>query len=227
MISKKTKVLAIMLIVALVLSIASVVNAYSTTGTLTSSTSKLVEGETVTISLNLSSIDAGEGLQSIEATLDYDTNVFETLASSGVSGSSGWNISYEPTTKRIAGEVDGATKMTANGTIATITLKAKSTISVSSTTIKLSEIVVSGGSVASGGTGDIDVPDATCTLTKPAPTPSTTPASTTPSTDKTISAKEIPQTGVDYTTVAAMAIAAVVGIICLVRYIVYRKNTIG
>ena len=66
------------------------------------------------------------------------------------------------------------------------------------------------------------------TLTKPAaPAPSTTPSKTTPSTDKTISEKQIPQTGVNYTAVSIMAVVAVIGIICLVRYIVYKKNTIG
>lgn len=226
--TKKVKALVIMLVISLVLSIASVVNAFSTTGTLTSSTTKLVEGETVTISFNLSNIDAGEGLQSMEATLDYDSNVFEALAATGVTGSNGWNVTYEPTTKRVAGELDSTAKMKTNGTIATITLKAKSTISVNSTTVKLSEIIVSGGSVATGGTGDIEVSDAMVTLTKPAaPAPSTTPSKTTPSTDKTISEKQIPQTGVNYTAVAIMAVVAVIGIICLVRYIVYKKNTIG
>ena len=40
------------------------------------SDSKLKEGDTVTINVNLTNVNAGNGINTITAQLDYDTNVF-------------------------------------------------------------------------------------------------------------------------------------------------------
>ena len=132
-------------------------------------------------------------------------------------------------------------KVTKGETVLTITLKVKSTLSVKSTTVTLKDIVVSGGRVQDGGTGDISVNNASVTInadsdaisknentTSNTTTTNTTNSSKTNTTkqntilkDNTVTKKStLPKTGIGQSGIIAIVVIAVVGIFC---YVLYKK----
>lgn len=158
----------IMLVIALMLitintMVMSATGGNYSVGVLLNSKSKLKEGDTVTVSFNLTSVNAGNGIDTITAAIEYDENVFEPLKRSSFV-SEDWAPSYSSTSKMITLIKDS--KTTAPETVATINLKVKASINVESTTITLKDIVASGGRVVDGGTGDITVSNAIVTLNK-------------------------------------------------------------
>ena len=138
-------------------------NNYSVGISLTSN-SKLKEGDTVTVNVNLTSVNAGNGIDTIAASIDYDTNVFEVLSTSNLSMTNEWAPSFSATSKMLT--LIKNSKVTAPQVVLTINFKVKSTINVDSTKITLKNIIASGGRVVDGGTGDITVKDAIVTLSK-------------------------------------------------------------
>lgn len=143
---------------------------YSVFVSLTSNSS-LKENEIVNVNVNLSNINAGNGIDVIVAKLNYDKNIFETPKSSDFNSNTGWHISYEPRTDMLTAIRDN--KVIQNQTVFTLGLKARSTVNVDSTTISLQNIVVSGGRIIDGGTGDIYVNNTSINIKKPIPAPST------------------------------------------------------
>ena len=157
----KLKTLLTVSIMALIVVISTISNAASVGMTL-SSNSKLKAGDTVTVTMSLGNIDAGNGIDTITAELNYDKNVFETVETSNLIASNSWTPTYASSTNMLTAVKNS--KVTKGETVLTITLKVKSTLSVKSTTVTLKDIVVSGGRVQDGGTGDINVNNASVTI---------------------------------------------------------------
>ncbi len=158
----KLKTLITVSIMALIVVISTISNAASV-GMSLSSKSKLKAGDTVTVTMSLGNIDAGNGIDTITAAeLNYDKNVFETVETSNLIASNSWTPTYASSTNMLT--VLKNSKVTKGETVLTITLKVKSTLSVKSTTVTLKDIVVSGGRVQDGGTGDINVNNASVTI---------------------------------------------------------------
>lgn len=226
----KIKSLIAIALIAMIIIMNTVVLAADTNysvGMSLTSNSKLKEGETVTINVNLTNINAGAGIDALTAGIEYDSNVFETLSTSSFTSSTNWTPTFAETTNKMTGLKNQ--KVTAPETMFTITLKVKQSISVDSTTITLKNIVVSGGIVANGGTGDIKVDNASVTINKEKESTSTTtpvnntkPVSNTGVTDTTTTKKTtLPKTGVvQYGTIAIVVIA----IIGIFSYVLYKKN---
>ena len=191
-----------------------------------SSSSKLKEGETVTINVKLTSVNAGAGIDALTAGIEYDTNVFETLSTSNFTSSTGWTPTFAASTNKMTGLK--SEKITSSENMFTITLKAKSEINVDSTTITLKNAVVSGGIIANGGTGDIKVNNASVTISKEKEATSITEDIETTNTagnitilnDKTTSNKNIPKTGIEqYVLIALVGIM----IVAIFSYAVYKN----
>lgn len=151
----KNKISLNIMLIICILSFASIVNAFSVTINLTT-TSKLKPGEVVEIVINLSSIDAGEGINSIEATLEYDKNVFDEVTEDNLVGLNKWKVQgYN--------EENGMFTALRNEKVNTsidmiqISLRVKENVNVDKTNVTVKDIRVSGGSVEFGGTGDIEV----------------------------------------------------------------------
>ena len=123
---------------------------YTAVGNLTSNTNVLEAGSTVTVSFNLASINVGDnaGINAMQATVDYDTAVFEKITSDSCSGSNGWSPAYNQ--KLVLARMSGCT--TSTEPMVTITFKTLSDISATETTITLKDITVAGtsGSWSSG-----------------------------------------------------------------------------
>ena len=192
-----------------------------------SSSSKLKAGDTVTVTMSLGNIDAGNGIDTITAELNYDKNVFETVETSNLIASNSWTPTYASSTNMLT--VLKNSKVTKGETVLTITLKVKSTLSVKSTTVTLKDIVVSGGRVQDGGTGDINVNNASVTINADSDAISknentisntTTTTNTTTNTtkqnttlkDNTVTKKStLPKTGIGQSGIIAIVVIAIVG----------------
>lgn len=231
----KLKTLITVSIMALIVVISTISNAASVGMTL-SSNSKLKAGDTVTVTMSLGNIDAGNGIDTITAELNYDKNVFETVETSNLIASNSWTPTYASSTNMLT--VVKNSKVTKGETVLTITLKVKSTLSVKSTTVTLKDIVVSGGRVQDGGTGDISVNNASVTINADSDaisknentTGNTTNSSKTNTTkqnttlkDNTVTKKTtLPKTGIGQSGVIAIVVIAIVGTF---SYVLYKKTS--
>ena len=233
----KLKTLLTVSIMALIVVISTISNAASVGMTL-SSNSKLKAGDTVTVTMNLGNIDAGNGIDTITAELNYDKNVFETVETSNLIASNSWTPTYASSTNMLTAVKNS--KVTKGETVLTITLKVKSTLSVKSTTVTLKDIVVSGGRVQDGGTGDINVNNASVTINADSDAISknentisntTTTTNTTTNTtkqnttlkDNTVTKKTtLPKTGIEQGGVIAIVVIAIVGTF---SYVLYKKTS--
>ena len=233
----KLKTLLTVSIMALIVVISTISNAASVGMTL-SSNSKLNAGDTVTVTMSLGNIDAGNGIDTITAELNYDKNVFETVETSNLIASNSWTPTYASSTNMLTAVKNS--KVTKGETVLTITLKVKSTLSVKSTTVTLKDIVVSGGRVQDGGTGDINVNNASVTINADSDAISknentisntTTTTNTTTNTtkqnttlkDNTVTKKTtLPKTGIEQGGVIAIVVIAIVGTF---SYVLYKKTS--
>lgn len=220
----KIKGVITLLIVFIILSVATSVFAqeqnYSVGMALTSS-SKLKEGDIVTVKVNLTTINAGNGIDTITAELNYDQDVFEALTSTDITAGTDWTPSYANTTKMLT--IQKNTKVTAAENVLTIKLKVKNVINTDSTTITLKDIVASGGRVVDGGTGDISVNNASVTISKDKLQPIQTPTTSTNTTvkDNTVTkTPTLPKTGIEQYGIIAIIVIAIVAIF---SYVVYKK----
>lgn len=233
----KLKTLITVSIMALIVVISTISNAASV-GMLLSSNSKLKAGDTVTVTMSLGNIDAGNGIDTITAELNYDKNVFETVETSNLIASNSWTPTYASSTNMLT--VLKNSKVTKGEAVLTITLKVKSTLSVKSTTVTLKDIAVSGGRVQDGGTGDISVNNASVTInadsdaiskTENTISNTTTTTNTTTNTtkqnttlkDNTVTKKTtLPKTGIEQGGVIAIVVIAIVGTF---SYVLYKKTS--
>ena len=233
----KLKTLLTVSIMALIVVISTISNAASVGMTL-SSNSKLKAGDTVTVTMSLGNIDAGNGIDTITAELNYDKNVFETVETSNLIASNSWTPTYASSTNMLTAVKNS--KVTKGETVLTITLKVKSTLSVKSTTVTLKDIVVSGGRVQDGGTGDKNVNNASVTINADSDAISknentisntTTTTNTTTNTtkqnttlkDNTVTKKTtLPKTGIEQGGVIAIVVIAIVGTF---SYVLYKKTS--
>ena len=215
----RVRILSLIIVMLVALSGINMVKAATSIVTLTSD-SKLKAGDTVTISVNMAS-----GYEGIQGKLNYDTNVFES-ASMEKAGT--WNANLS---NGIA-VIDRETAASGTETAATLTLKVKDNISVTSTTIKLENVkgTQNGGSV----TGDT----ATITLsvdsnpnsgseTGKTNTPATTntPAKTTNTkiTSSKTTSKKLPKAG-DVASIVVISSVAVVAVVAIISFVRYQKN---
>lgn len=232
----KLKTLIALIVLAVVVGISSISNAYSVGASL-SSGDKLVAGESVNVTLSLSDIDADTGVTAITVNkVSYDTNVFETITADSFKGANGWTPSYSTNSQALT--LTNNTHIKDASAAVTLTLKVKAGITATSATVKFEGIVASAGLT----TGDIDVGTKTITVKAEekaetgsentqntntiAPTQNTTKSnSTTTSTinqTTTTSTKanlsNLPKAGISSGIIFVVAIGAVAGVIFYVKY---------
>ena len=145
---KHLKILFTIIILLLIL-LPTQVQADSFQFNATANKSNVQPGETVTITLNVSDINAGElGINTLEAYLEYDSTIFEEVTQSDIQSLNNWAITYNEEETEYKGKMlavilqDGVTE---NQDIGTITLKVKNGVSYTNTTIKLKNIASNNG----------------------------------------------------------------------------------
>lgn len=235
---RSIKNLVALTILFIIVCIVGTVNAASVSMSLTSN-SKLVEGQTVEVTLKITNIDAGDGIDAITGTLNYDKNVFEEVTIESFEGINRWSIQGYSEESGIFIFLRSS-KVNMQSDVLKITLKAKTAVVVNSSIIEIKELTASGGDVASGGTGDIEIQAVNVTINKASQiTPddpnktntdqggqTTTPTTNTQkpvNTQSPISSNntpntKLPQTGDEYGIVLAIAVVAIISIIAYIRY---------
>ena len=225
---RKMKSLLFITIVTTIVCIAGIANAYSVTGELNSS-SKLKAGDIVEVTYKFTSVDAGDGIDSIEGALEYDKSVFEEVTEDSFEGLNKWKIGiYSTETQRFT--VTKSEKITAGSDVFTISLKVKDTINKDSATIKIKDVFVSGGTQ----TGDIEVAEKSVTITKEEtqqeePKTNTEPTTNTitntqPKTNTGAATGKIPQTGEN--TIFIVIGIAIIAVVTTIAYVKYRDLSI-
>lgn len=230
---RSIKSLIALTILFIIICVGGTVNAATASMSLTSN-SKLVEGQTVEVTLKITNIDAGDGIDAIQGTLNYDKNVFEEVTDENFEGINRWNIQGYSSESGIFIFLRSS-KVNMQSDVLKITLRVKSAVVVNSSIIEIKELSASGGDVASGGTGDILVQAVNVTINKVSQIqdPSTNTQTNEQSTNiianntskinsavtgNNTSNTKLPQTGDEYGIVLAIAVVTIVSIIAYIRY---------
>jgi len=156
---KKLIVVFVMSVVLIALMTRNIFAASYKTSIVPSSTT-VAPGGSVTLTIKISSIDAGNGIWNFSTVFDYDTTVFEEISDENISvdTTTGWQkTSYTQDTKKLI--LENTSFVTSDQDIVTITLKAKSDASATSSTFSLKNVT------ASNSEGDIAGQDVSTTLT--------------------------------------------------------------
>lgn len=109
----------------------------------TPSSTKLNEGEEITITLELSDIKMGQdGINTFGGKLEYDENVFEKVTSDDISSQNNWSIAYndEETAKKGTFLATINTGTSKNQVIGIIKLKVKTNLKSQDTEIKFTSL---------------------------------------------------------------------------------------
>ncbi len=109
----------------------------------TPSSTKLNEGEEITITLELSEIKMGQdGINTFGGKLEYDENVFEKVTSDDISSQNNWSIAYndEETAKKGTFLATINTGTSKNQVIGIIKLKVKTNLKSQDTEIKFTSL---------------------------------------------------------------------------------------
>lgn len=227
----KRSIKILLTVLLIMMCIVGTVNASSITMELNSN-SKLVAGDTVVVTLRIKNIDAGDGVDAISGNLVYDANVFETITDDNYTtyfqGVNSWNSSgYNAQENRFTATRGNKVNMASD--VLQIKLKAKTAVTVDSTTIQVKDIEFSGGM----DTGDINPTDVSIKIDKASQItpddPNKTNTQPTTNTQKPVNTQspinsnntpntKLPQTGDEYGIVLAIAVVAIISIIAYIRY---------
>lgn len=161
---KSIKIISIIMVLVTILSIAGISNAFSASFKAESS-SKLEAGKTVEVMLKIANIDAGNGIDAIAVTLDYDRNIFDEVTRNSIETLNDWYIGGFASDTGIF-TILRDEKVKTSSDILKVTLRVKETANANSTDITFKNISASGGAVADGGTGDIIIPETKVTIGK-------------------------------------------------------------
>lgn len=151
---KTLKIVGIIMIIAILIGMANISNAFSFNASL-SSDDKLVAGQEVKVTLSLSNIDMDDGIRSIKVGKITVGEEFEAIATTSFSSSI-----WMPTYSNGGLILMSGTPITNAGSAVILTLKVKPGITAKSSTITFENIVASSGS----NTGDITVGTKTITI---------------------------------------------------------------
>ena len=104
----KTKMVKILMSLMLTIMILGV-NVYGATNTfkasLTPGAATLKPGEEITVTVDVSDINMGEnGINTLEGTIKYDSNIFESVTSSNVQSFNNWSTTYNDETSSLNGK---------------------------------------------------------------------------------------------------------------------------
>ncbi|MNS87370.1 hypothetical protein D3C72_1213100 [compost metagenome] len=160
----KNKVLFALIAMVITISTASISNAYSA-GVSLSADKNLAANTEISITVSVNNLNVGKGIDAFMATIKYDKKVFEALKNDSVVATNGWSTMFNPSTNIFT--LLNNSKISKDSAIATIKLKVKSNISdYYSTEVELVNVSASGGALIDGGTGDININNASLMISR-------------------------------------------------------------
>ena len=223
---KKLKRLFILIALISILGMTNFVYASSFNFTTNASSTTLKPGDTVVIGLNISNIDAGEsGINTIEAVLEYDENVFEPVLSTNFAGLNNCSITCNDEEGENKGKfvaVIVQEGITEDQVIGNLTLKVKSDVNVDSTNVTFSNIK------SNDGVEEITSPNQVISLNidrpvveEPEEPITNTVNENTIDEEENLSPNDIPQTGENTYIIIGIVLAAIV--VGIIAYVGYKK----
>lgn len=160
----KSKIFLILMLLVVMLSYTQIVNAFSTTMSLTT-TSQIKPGGVVEVTLKITNIDAGDGIDAVVATVEYDKNIFDEITEDNIETLNKWKVGAY---NEDSGEFTllKSSKVKTPSDVLKISFRAKESANVDKATIKIKNISASGGAVEFGGTGDIQIQEVSVSIPK-------------------------------------------------------------
>lgn len=145
---KLTKTVLFILIIMAIL-VPTKLQADSFTLNVTADKQYVEPGQAVVLSLGVADIDAGDlGINTLEAKLEYDTDIFEEVEQADINSANNWSLTYNNQETADKGKILAVivqSGVTEDQNIGTITLKVKNGVEYTSTTIKLTGIQSNNG----------------------------------------------------------------------------------
>lgn len=107
------------------------------------SSTSVAPGGSITLTIKIASIDAGNGIWNFSAVFDYDTSIFENITDDDVKVDTtlGWSKSYTPDSKKLI--LENGNFITTDQDLATITLRVKADATATSGTFTLKDVKAS------------------------------------------------------------------------------------
>ena len=160
----KNKIFLILMLLVVMMSYTQIVNAFSTTMSLTT-TSQIKPGGVVEVTLKITNIDAGDGIDAVVATVEYDKNIFDEITEDNIETLNKWKVGAY---NEDSGEFTllKSSKVNTPSDVLKISFRAKESANVDKATIKIKNISASGGAVEFGGTGDIQIQEVSVSIPK-------------------------------------------------------------
>ena len=138
---KKLAIISLMLILVIT-SLVTTVNASSFSATLTPNKTTVPESNEFVVTVRISNLDVGTtGINIFEGVLSYSTQVFETLSDNSIEGNNGWQPTYNKENGKLMLYKQGFLNEDAD--IVQITFKIKTGVTGKSGDIKLTDIQAS------------------------------------------------------------------------------------
>lgn len=203
----------------------------------------LNEAEEVTITIKATEIDEGEdGINTFGGKLVYDETIFEKVTSANFKGQNNWSIAYndEETDKKGTFLATINAGATTEQVIGTLTLKVKTKLKSTSTTVQFADLSTVGEDTINLGKQDVNF-NINGTVKEEQPNTNNqnntlniissekdngknkiVVGNTQPKNDNTVSDKKIPQTGVQNTIIIVSIITLIV--IAVISFIKFKKN---
>lgn len=136
---KKKFLKIVIIMIMLVITYTTIVNALSFTATMETTTTTVAEATEFTVTVKVSNLDVGEnGINSLTGTLKYNKDVFEEITDSSVEGLNGWNSSYEKDSGKITSTKQSFVK--SEESVFNITLKTKKDVTGKEGLIEFTDI---------------------------------------------------------------------------------------
>lgn len=153
---KKVYKIAIILIM-LVLTYTTVVNALSFTATMQTDHTTIAESTEFLVTVKVSNLDVGpNGINTLSGYFKYDKNIFETINESSIEGINGWGATYASDTGKLT--LTKQTFVKTEESVFNVTLKTKTGVSGKEGLIQFINIM------ASNSEGDISATDISTTI---------------------------------------------------------------
>lgn len=124
---KKKFLKIVIIMIMLVLTLATIVNALSFTATMETNSTTVAESTEFTVTVKVSNLEVGpNGINGLSGYLKYDKNVFETVSESSIEGINGWSCTYASDSGKIT--LTKTTFVKAEEAVFNVTLKTKTGI---------------------------------------------------------------------------------------------------
>ena len=135
---KRRKVLIILTVLIMLLGVNVYAAENSFKATVTPTTAALKPGEEITVTVAVSDINMGEnGINTLEGTIKYDTNIFESVKASDIQSFNNWSTTYNDEASTLNGKflaVNLSAGVKEDMNILSVTFKVKEDIGKTTTT---------------------------------------------------------------------------------------------